>query len=157
MHLQDGNRRYRNAYSLLNTEVGNGLNYFVAVSLDKQGQGGSRFLLEHVRRRIEPRGLGPGNNFPPSPSAARHRRRRAESGITPLFAIRNHLRTRGEDCELHYTFREARSAAFIEEYEFEANPAVRLYDNSLGQHLDVDTLIRAQPPGTHVYTCGPQG
>lgn len=157
LHLRDGEHVYRNAYSLLNSEVGNGFNYFIAVKLEEHGRGGSRFLHEKVKPGMELEVSVPANNFPAAPHASRHLLVAGGIGVTPLFALRHHLRARGEPCELHYAFRNARQAAFLEEFELEADPAVRTYDESLGQRLDVEALVRAQPEGAHVYVCGPPG
>jgi len=43
--------------------------------------------------------------------------------------------------ELHYTFRNAESAAFVPFLSFQNDPNVHLYDDSLGQKLDI--------PGAH--------
>lgn len=157
VHLRDGTRAYRNAYSLLNSEVGNGFNYFIAVKLEPHGRGGSRYLHERVTVGTELEVSVPANNFPPAPHAARHLLVAGGIGITPLFALRHHLRARAEPCELHYAFRTPGCAAFLEELELEADPAVRTYCDERGQRLDVDALIRSQPEGTHVYVCGPEG
>src|SRR5262249_22088378 len=41
VHMRDGGAVYRNAYSLLNAQYGNGLSYFIAVAKDPNGRGGS--------------------------------------------------------------------------------------------------------------------
>jgi cytochrome P450/ferredoxin-NADP reductase len=156
LHLRDGDHVWRNAYSLLNSEVGNGFNYFIAVALDPNGRGGSRYLHEKVKAGMELEVSVPANNFPPAPVATRHLLIAGGIGVTPIFALRHYLRARGEPCELHYTYRSAARAAFLEELEIEADPAVLLYDNALGHRLDVEALVRAQPEGTHVYVCGPE-
>ncbi|MDP2310878.1 MAG: cytochrome P450 [Pseudomonadota bacterium] len=157
LHLRDGDKVYRNAYSLLNADFGNGLNYFIAVARDEDGRGGSRYMHDKVTAGMELSVSVPANNFPAAPHAGKHLLVAGGIGITPLFAIRNHLRAAREPYELHYTFRAAARAAFVEELELETDPAVRLYDNALGRHLDVEALIRSQPEGTHVYVCGPEG
>src|SRR5262249_59456958 len=78
-------------------------------------------------------------------------------GITPLLAHRSHLKLLEQHVELHYAFRNAETAAFVPFLTFQSDPNVRLYDDSLGHKLDVPSLIRRQPEGTHVYTCGPAG
>jgi ferredoxin-NADP reductase len=157
VHLSDGVHTWRNAYSLLNAEVGNGFNYFIAVKREPGGMGGSRYLHDVVKPGMELEVSVPANHFAAAPVAARHLLVAGGIGITPLFALRHQLRARGQACELHYAFRSARQAAFVDELLLEADPAVRTYDQSLGQRLDVDALLRAQPDGTHVYVCGPAG
>jgi ferredoxin-NADP reductase len=78
-------------------------------------------------------------------------------GITRLLAHRSHLKLLEQRVELHYTFRSAETAAFVPFLMFQGDPTVHLYDGSLGQKFDVPALIRCQPEGTHLYTCGPAG
>jgi cytochrome P450/ferredoxin-NADP reductase len=157
VHLSDGAHTWRNAYSLLNAEVGNGFNYFIAVKREASGMGGSRYLHDVVKPGMELEVSVPANNFAATTHAPRHLLVAGGIGITPLFALRHHLRARGEPCALHYAFRSARQAAFVDELLLEADPAVRTYDETLGERLDVEALLRAQPEGTHVYVCGPTG
>jgi ferredoxin-NADP reductase len=157
IHMRDGERVYRNAYSLLNARYGNGLSYIFAVALDPNGRGGSRYLHEKVKPGMELTVSVPANHFPAAAQASKHVFIAGGIGITPLCALRDELRTRSEACELHYSFRSATQAAFVEELDLEGDPHVRLYDNSLGRKLDVAALLRAQPEGAHVYVCGPEG
>jgi cytochrome P450/ferredoxin-NADP reductase len=157
VHMRDGGAVYRNAYSLLNAQYGNGFSYFIAVAKDPNGRGGSRYLHEKVTEGMELSVSVPANHFPPAPSATKHLLVAGGIGITPLAAIRDDLRSRGERVELHYTFRSVACAAFAEDFELGGDPNVRLYDNSAGRLLDVDALLRSQPEGTHVYVCGPEG
>lgn len=157
LHLSDGVQTWRNAYSLLNAEVGNGFNYFIAVKREPGGRGGSRYLHDSVTPGMELEVSVPANTFAAAPTASLHLLVAGGIGITPLFALRHQLRARGAPCTLHYAFRSARQAAFVDELLLEADPAVQMYDASLGQRIDVEALLRAQPEGTHVYVCGPEG
>ncbi|HYX37762.1 MAG TPA: cytochrome P450 [Oligoflexus sp.] len=157
LHMRDGDKVYRNAYSLINSEIGNGLAYFIAVALNEKGQGGSNYIHKKLKPGMEISVSVPANNFPAADHAAKHLLIGGGIGITPLYAIRNELRSRGESSELHYTFRDSAHAALLEEFELEGSPSIKLYDNSLGQKLDLEALIRSQPEGTHAYVCGPEG
>lgn len=157
VHLRDGGKVHRNPYSLLNCEYGNGLCYIIAVALDPKGRGGSRYMHEHVKAGMEVSVSVPANNFPTAAHATKHLLIAGGIGITPLFAQRLELKARGEPWELHYTYRSASHAAFVEILELESDPNIHQYDNARGQRLDVDALLRKQPEGTHVYVCGPEG
>jgi dimethylamine monooxygenase subunit B len=157
LHLRDGKNVYRNAYSLLNSAYGNGLTYAIAVALDPNGRGGSRYLHEKVKVGMELSVSVPANHFPAANDVTKHLLIAGGIGVTPLLALRLELRMRGEPCAFHYSFRSAAQAIFTEELEFEGDPNVRLYDNSLGRMLDIEALLRSQPEGTHVYVCGPEG
>ena len=99
----------------------------------------------------------PANYFPTAEHAVKHLLIAGGIGITPLLAHRSHLKLLEQRVELHYTFRSAETAAFVPFLEFQNDPNVHLYDSSLGQKLDIPALIRRQPEGTHLYTCGPAG
>ena len=99
----------------------------------------------------------PANYFPTAEHAVKHLLIAGGIGITPLLAHRSHLKLLEQRVELHYTFRSAETAAFVPFLGFQSDPNVHLYDDSLGQKLDVPALIRRQPEGTHLYTCGPAG
>jgi ferredoxin-NADP reductase len=157
VHLRDGQKVFRNAYSLLNCEYGNGCSYIIAVALDPNGHGCSRYMHEKLEPGMEVTLSVPANNFPAVRHAVKHLLVAGGIGITPLFAHRLELRARGERYELHYTYRSAARAAFVEILELESDPNIYQYDNSLGRRLDVEALLRSQPEGTHVYVCGPEG
>ena len=99
----------------------------------------------------------PANYFPTAEHAVKHLLIAGGIGITPLLAHRSHLKLHEQRVELHYTFRSAETAAFVPFLGFQNDPNVHLYDDSLGQKLDIPALIRRQPEGTHLYTCGPRG
>jgi ferredoxin-NADP reductase len=113
-------------------------------------------MHEEVKPGMELEISVPANNFPLAPSAAKHLLIAGGIGITPIFAHRLELRGRRELCELHYTFRSAAKAAFVDLLELESDPNIHFYDNSRGHRLDVGALLRTQPEGTAVYVCGPE-
>ncbi len=157
IHMRDGGKVHRNAYSLINSGYGDGLVYFIAVQLSDKGKGGSKYMHEKVERGSELNISIPANCFPPADHATKHLLIAGGIGITPLIAHRSHLKLREERVELHYTFRSTETAAFAADLEFQNDPDVHLYDGSLGRKLDIPALIARQPEGTHLYTCGPAG
>ena len=157
IHMRDGGKVHRNSYSLINGGYGEGLAYFIAVQLAPNSKGGSKYMHEKVERGSELTISVPANYFPTAEHAIKHLLVAGGIGITPLLAHRSHLRLLEERVELHYAFRSAETAAFVPILKFQGDPNVHLYDDSLGQKLDIAALIRRQPEGTHVYTCGPSG
>ena len=157
IHMRDGGKVYRNSYSLINGGYAEGLAYFIAVQLASNSKGGSKYLHEKVARGAELTISVPANYFPTAEHAVKHLLIAGGIGITPLLAQRSHLKLLEQRVELHYTFRSAETAAFVPFLGFQGDPNVYLYDDSLGQKLDVPALIRRQPEGTHVYCCGPGG
>lgn len=158
IHMRDGDVIHRNPYSLLNAEYGNGQTYLIAVALDPNGKGGSRFMHEKVQAGMDLEISVPANDFAVTTQAKQHLLIAGGIGITPIFAQRLELRGRRELCQLHYTFRDASGAALVDLLEVESDPNVHFYDNSRGQRLDVTALLRAQPNPheTAVYVCGPE-
>ena len=86
----------------------------------------------------------PANYFPTAEYVVKHLLVAGGIGITPLLAHCSHLEQR---VELHYTFHNANTAAFVPFLGFQSDPDVHLLDDSLGQKLDVPALIRRQPEG----------
>ena len=157
VHMRDGGKVFRNSYSLINGGYNQSLGYFIGVQLAQNSKGGSKYLHEKVARGGELTISVPANCFPSAESAVKHLLIAGGIGITPLLAHRTHLKLNEQRVELHYTFRNAESAAFVPFLGFQNDPNVHLYDDSLGQKLDIPALIRRQPEGTHLYTCGPPG
>ncbi|HKF18858.1 MAG TPA: cytochrome P450, partial [Candidatus Dormibacteraeota bacterium] len=157
IHMRDGSKVHRNAYSLINGAYGEGLVYFIAVQLAPNSRGGSKYMHEKVKAGDELTISVPANYFPAAEHAIKHLLIAGGIGITPLLAHRSHLKQHEQRVELHYAFRKAETAAFAPFLTFQGDPNVHLYDDSLGQKLDVPALIRRQPEGTHVYSCGPAG
>jgi ferredoxin-NADP reductase len=153
--MRDGTRVHRNSYSLINGGYGEGLAYFIGVQLAPDSKGGSKYMHEQVKRGAELTISVPANYFPTAEHAVKHLLIAGGIGITPLLAHRSRLKLLEQRVELHYTFRSAETAAFAPFLGFQGDPQVYLYDNSLGQKLDIPALILRQPEGTHLYTCGP--
>jgi cytochrome P450/ferredoxin-NADP reductase len=157
IHMRDGGKVHRNSYSLINGGYAEGLAYFFAVQLASNSKGGSKYLHEKVERGSELTISVPANCFPTAEHAVKHLLIAGGIGVTPLLAHRSHLKLAEERVELHYAFRSTATAAFVPFLQFQSDPYVHLYDESAGQKLDIPALIRRQPEGTHVYTCGPSG
>ena len=157
VHMRDGGKVFRNSYSLINGGYNQSLGYFIGVQLAQNSNGGSKYLHEKVVRGGELTISVPANCFPSAESAVKHLLIAGGIGITPILAHRTHLKLKEQRVELHYTFRNAESAAFVPFLGFQNDLNVHLYDDSLGQKLDIPALIRRQPEGTHLYTCGPPG
>jgi vanillate O-demethylase ferredoxin subunit len=81
-------------------------------------------------------------------------------GITPLLSMALRLHRLGRPFELHYGSRTSARTAFLETIGQSAfAPSVHLHfdDGPATQRLDAQALFAAQPPGTHLYVCGPAG
>ncbi|RQO68617.1 ferredoxin--NADP(+) reductase [Aquitalea sp. FJL05] len=141
-----------NAYSLLDASYeGNSLH--IAVKREASARGGSAWL-----HGLQP-GAGlefttPANLFALPPGTASFLFIAGGIGITPFIAHMAAMRGREQDFQLHYAYRSAAEAAFVE--QLAGRDSVRLYDASQGARLDVAALLAGVGATSHVYACGPQ-
>ncbi len=153
VHMDGG--RLRNAYSLTST-LGEPGHYQIAVRLEEASRGGSRYMHEQVSEGDELHIGAPGNLFSLDHGAGRHLLIAGGIGITPFMTHIQALAARGAAFELHYCFRNAQSAAFLDVLPATLQPGqLHLYESDSGTMLDLAALIAAQPANTHVYVCGP--
>lgn len=149
-------RTYRNAYSLLSSPEDRA-HYEIAVHRQPQSRGGSIYMHEEVKVGSVLDISYPVNLFALSRVAKHHLLIAGGIGITPFMAQIHDLERLGGDYSLHYGFRSREHAAFADALKGRVSQRAVCYDESLGQRMDFDALLRAQPLGTHVYACGPQG
>lgn len=144
------------SYSLI-SDPQQGESYRIAVLREENSKGGSAFMHEQlsVGDRIY---LSPAQNFfslEPD-SQCKHLLIAGGIGITPFLSYLYELEQSGMDFELHYCFRDADSAAFIDYLQARIGSRLFLYNGSQGQRMPVEQLIKSQPHSSHVYVCGPQ-
>ncbi|MPS49362.1 PDR/VanB family oxidoreductase [Methylobacillus sp.] len=154
--MRAGSRTYRNAYSLLSPPSDRS-NYQIAVRLQENSRGGSRFMHEQVQVGTALEISWPVNLFAISRVGRKHILVAGGIGITPFMSQAHDLLRTGANFELHYAFRSPRHAAFVDELRRLLGPRLKCYDQSQGQLLDPAALLSHQPLGTHVYVCGPGG
>lgn len=148
-------RTLRNAYSLLGDPTQSGV-YRIAVRLQDDSRGGSRYLHEQVRvgDRLQ---IGvPSNLFPLHSQAAHHILVAGGIGITPFTAYLAELEARDASFELHYAYRSGLTDAYASELSLRFAERFHGYDAALGQRLDCAALFTSKPLGSHLYVCGPQ-
>jgi len=156
IHLADGVVRQ---YSICNAPRERH-RYVIAVLRDERGRGGSKALHDQLRVQDIVRVSRPRNNFHLVDGARRVLLIAGGIGVTPLKAMAHELDDAGIDYEMHYCAKDARSAAFAEEFEL-MRASGRLHfhfdggDPSAG--LDIRDLLNTPREGEHVYYCGPGG
>jgi ferredoxin-NADP reductase len=153
-------RTLRNAYSLLGEPVvrqpGEAPRYRIAVRLQEDSRGGSRYMHEQVMvgQRLQ---IGvPSNLFPLHSLAHHHVLVAGGIGITPFMAYIAELEARGASFELHYAFRRGLTDVFLPELRERLGSRLHAYDAAAGERLDCAGLLATQPLGSHLYVCGPQ-
>jgi ferredoxin-NADP reductase len=130
--------------------------YEIAVLHEKDGKGGSQFIINNfaVGTLLECR--LPTNNFHLHADASPAILIAGGIGITPIIAIAHTLALRGRRFQLHYAGRSKSEMAFVEELQktFARNFFVHAADE--GQRLDIMQLLADAPSNTLFYACGPQ-
>lgn len=126
----------------------------IAVLLEQDGRGGSRYLHERVTvgSRL-PVGL-PRNNFP-LVTASCYRFVAGGIGITPLLPMIAAVHADGADWTLHYGGRTRARMAFLTELSGYADRVSTLPEAEHGL-LPLDRILEDAPEGAVVYCCGPE-
>lgn len=130
--------------------------YRIAVLLEAEGRGGSRFMHERIEPGSILRVAPPENGFPLLD--ADHTILIAGGiGITPLLSMVQTLVHHGRSFELHYAARTPARMAFGEGIEVLAGDRARFYFSHVAppQLIDLEALLATPRRGTHVYVCGP--
>jgi ferredoxin-NADP reductase len=150
VHLPNGKR---NAYSLL-SDPADTSHYRIAVRLQAQSRGGSRYIHERLQIGDLLQLSEPANLFPIHSQARLHLLVAGGIGITPFLAYCAELLRKDARFELHYAYRGESGDAYVD--ELQESLGTRLHRYRSGQRrLDLAQLLRARPLGTHVYACGP--
>ncbi len=133
--------------------------YLLAVALDVDGRGGSRYLHEQVARGARLRVGAPRNLFALSDEHQHSVLIAGGIGITPLWAMAQSLEAAGRSWELHYAARTPAHAALLETIEaFAAGSrlgALHCYFSRTepARRLDLAALLAAVPTDAHLYCC----
>jgi vanillate O-demethylase ferredoxin subunit len=145
-------------YSLCN-DSGEQHRYRIAVLRDPSSRGGSAAMHDAVHEGDVLRISGPRNHFPLH-HASRSLLFAGGIGVTPLLCMAQRLSAIGADFALHYCTRSPERAAFREEIKVSAFADFVQFHYDCGapsQKLNLDEVLVAPDPGTHMYVCGPTG
>jgi vanillate O-demethylase ferredoxin subunit len=133
--------------------------YLIAVLREPTSRGGSRAM--HVLRAGDELDISePRNHFQLAPDARRHLLLAGGIGITPILCMAEVLASEGAAFELHYCTRTAGRTAWVERVHasaFAHRVQIHHDDGPAAQKVDIAAVIASQPPGTHLYVCGPAG
>jgi ferredoxin-NADP reductase/predicted pyridoxine 5'-phosphate oxidase superfamily flavin-nucleotide-binding protein len=129
--------------------------YEIAVLLDAEGKGGSRFVHEHFQLGTQLNCGLPHNHF------ELHEDNRSAVliaggiGITPIKAMASALKNEGRDFHIHYVGRSKHDMAFIDNLQREFSEKFDIYTSE--QHgLDLVNLMANVSDESVFYVCGPQ-
>ena len=159
--LPDGTRDWRH-YSLINlssdVDTGAAVNeYRIAVRLENQGRGGSRFMHHGVNvgdlLTIEI----PKNDFPLDHSSGCAVLLAGGIGITPLVSMAAQRVREHAPWRMVYAGRSRDVMAFLPELQAWGGDALRIHaDLEQNAMLDVNVLLDGCGPQDHLYVCGPK-
>lgn len=142
------------SYSLVNPQSERH-RYLIAVQKDRASRGGSRWVHENFRPGDILTINGPRNNFALDESAERSIFIAGGIGVTPILSMIERLGAIGRDWQLVYCSRRRSDAAFLERVARKPQVRLNFDEDPGGRMLDVAEVVRAAPPGSHLYCCGP--
>ncbi len=155
VHLKQGEQRYTNAYSLMNSPSHSD-QYQIGVLLEEKSRGGSIYMHKHIRAGDTLEVSAPKNLFGLAYNAHKHVFIAGGIGITPILSQLEELIIRQANYQLHYAFKNNQRGPFVEDLVNSPHlPHTTLYAGDMGQRLDVDALLSDVDLHTHIYVCGP--
>jgi ferredoxin-NADP reductase len=126
----------------------------IAVLLEEDGRGGSRYLHHQVKAGSELLAGVPRNNFP-LVNASRYVFIAGGIGITALLPMIAAAQVTGTDWQLHYGARSRARMAFTHEVA-RYGDRCRLYPQDTAGLMPLDTILGPAADGAAVYCCGPE-
>ncbi len=144
------------SYSLTNVEDGNApLVYEIAVGLDLNSRGGSRYIHNNLRIGETIRVSDPKNHFSLDSDHRRVLLIAGGIGITPIYAMAKSLKARNLDFRLIYAARSYSRMAYLEELVSLCGERLTLHaDDRVGRVIDLQSMI-GEESWDGVYACGP--
>jgi dimethylamine monooxygenase subunit B len=149
-------RTWRNAYSLTKP-AGVRDAYQIMVRRVPASRGGSAFMHAQVQAGSRLEISMPSNFFPLARRAAKHVIVAGGIGITPFLSMLPELAASGAHVEMHLCCRPEDAEALGALISDRITGGVAIYTDVQDAETRFGTLLAAQPPGTHLYTCGPAG
>ena len=134
--------------------------YVIAVNKEAAGRGGSRFMHANIRVGQTLRVEAPRNNFELFEQAPHSVFIAGGIGVTPMLSMIARMQRLGKPWTLHYGGRERRLMAFLDELmgmkQLGADVRLHVDAEAGGRVLDMVSVVRDCPPGSHLYCCGPK-
>ena len=156
IEMDDAGTRRLNAYSLM-SDPADLSGFEISVRRDESGRGGSLYMHQKVRPGMKMFISQPVNLFGLDLRAKKHLMIAGGIGITPFIAQMAQLETLGQKFELHYAARDRALGAYMDELSARYGSRIHRYYDVEEQSIQLETLLKGQPLGTHLYVCGPKG
>lgn len=149
-------------YSLINFSTEPGATdapreYVIAVRLEEDGRGGSRFMHECVQVGDTLTVEAPKNEFPLRALDSCAVLIAGGIGITPITSMVAQRKAEGRPVRLHYAGRSRSLMAFVPELQQLLGEDLILHaDDEAGAPLDIDAVLDACTGDDQLYVCGPK-
>lgn len=127
----------------------------IAVALEQESRGGSRWIHENVRPGTVVNVRGPRSNFRSDRTATHLILVAGGVGITPMLAMADEAKARGIEYELHYAGKRRESMAYLGRIKRDHGDRGFLYVSAEGNRLDTSIFTDRHAPGVQLLTCGP--
>ena len=158
--VTDDGRAFENHYSLVGVaEPSNA--WRIAVQLDAEGKGGSRYLHEAMGPGSVVEVSGPFDSFPltmrdshPSPRVVLVA---GGIGVTPLVSMAHALADSGIPFVFHYLAHTADRLALLDELRAIAGDSLITHLSAVTGRVRLDDVLGHYRDGDQVYACGPSG
>lgn len=130
--------------------------YEIAVLLEEESRGGSRWLHATAPAGGTLRIRGPRNHFRLDPDATELVLIAGGIGITPVLAHADAAQAAGVPYHLHYAGRSRSHLAYLDRLAADHAGHVTTYLRDEGRRMALPSLLADLPPSAQVYACGPQ-
>jgi ferredoxin-NADP reductase len=153
--MREGGRVWRNPYSIMGATADK-RGYVISVHCTPGSRGGSAYMHSRVRVGSEIEISRPKNLFSVAVGARKHIMIAGGVGITPMVAMLDQFQKDGSDFELHYAVRTPDAGAYFADLASADDSRIHVYRSDFGERIALPDILSNQPPGTHLYVCGPQ-
>lgn len=160
VQLQDSQKEWRQ-YSLIELEHRDRLttppeSYLIAIRLDENGRGGSRYLHEGLNVGDIIDITAPRNDFPMRSTGKRVYLIAGGIGVTPLASMAAACKFHGRDVKMLYAGRERASMALINELQTLLGEHLHVHaDSEAGAPVDLRALFDEFTNDDDIHICGP--
>lgn len=141
-------------YSLIRGRLDSN-NWRIAVLIEENGRGGSKFIRDNLQEGTTVHAVGPRNHFPLN-KADEYLFIAGGIGITPLLEMIREAEAESIPWNLKYLGATTESMAYLETLQNKYGDKVEAYLKSQGRRLDLEQTIGEATTQTHVYCCGPE-
>lgn len=146
---------YKRKYSLCGSRSSPN-HYEIAVLLQSEGRGGSRFICQNLKVGDLVRTRGPKNHFRLEEHHERYELIAGGIGITPILAMADRLKAIGKPYRIHYAGRSLSCMPYLDRIRADHGATTQVYCSSTGSRLNLQEMFPNLEGGTAVYACGPE-